>query len=54
MINVGSVGRPFTPEPKSCYLTITIENGKCLYEHHFVEYDNIATKGIPSGLINSL
>ena len=40
VINVGSVGRPFTPEPKSCYLTITIENGKCLYEHHFVEYDN--------------
>lgn len=40
VINVGSVGRPFTPEPKSCYLTVTIEDGKCLYEHHFVEYDN--------------
>ena len=40
VINVGSIGRPFTPEPKSCYLTIVVENGKCLFEHHFVEYDN--------------
>lgn len=40
VINVGSVGRPFTEEPKSCYLTITVEDGKCLFEHHFVEYDN--------------
>ena len=39
VINVGSVGRPFTPEPKACYLTIVVENGKCEYEHHFVEYD---------------
>ena len=41
VVNVGSVGRPFTPEAKSCYLTITVENKKCLFEHHFVEYDNI-------------
>jgi len=40
VINVGSVGRPFTSEPKSCYATITINNGKCLFEHHFVKYDN--------------
>ena len=39
VVNVGSVGRPFTPEPKSCYLTITVNNGKCLFEHHFVDYD---------------
>ena len=39
VVNVGSIGRPFTPEPKSCYLTITIENKQCLFEHHFVEYD---------------
>ena len=38
VINVGSVGRPFTPEPKSCYLTINVTNGKCVFEHHFVEY----------------
>lgn len=40
VVNVGSVGRPFTPEPKSCYLVITIVEGKCLFEHRFVEYDN--------------
>ncbi len=40
VVNVGSVGRPFTPEPKSCYLKLTIENGKTLFEHRFVEYDN--------------
>ena len=40
VVNAGSIGRPFTPEPKSCYLTITVNNGACVYEHHFVEYDN--------------
>ncbi len=40
VVNVGSVGRPFTDEPKSCYLLMNINNGKCLFEHKFVEYDN--------------
>lgn len=40
VVNVGSVGRPFTPEAKACYLKLTIENGKCLFEHRFVKYDN--------------
>ena len=40
VVNVGSIGRPFTSEPKSCYLTIDVSDGKCLFEHHFVEYDN--------------
>ena len=40
VINVGSVGRPFTPEPKSCYLTITLADGKALFEHKFVQYNN--------------
>lgn len=40
VVNVGSVGRPFTEEPKSCYLKLTIDNGKCLFEHRFVEYEN--------------
>jgi len=40
VVNVGSVGRPFTDEPKSCYLLMNIDNGKCLFEHKFVEYDN--------------
>ncbi len=39
IVNAGSIGRPFTPEPKSCYLTIIVNNGECLFEHHFVEYD---------------
>lgn len=39
VVNVGSVGRPFTEDPKSCYLKLTIDNGKCLFEHKFVEYN---------------
>ncbi len=39
VINVGSVGRPFTQEPKACYLKLTITNGKCLFEHRFVDYN---------------
>lgn len=39
VVNVGSVGRPFTQDPKSCYLKLTIENGKCLFEHRFVKYN---------------
>ena len=40
VVNVGSVGRPFTPEPKSCYLKMTLINGKVVFEHRFVEYNN--------------
>lgn len=39
IVNVGSVGRPFTPEPKACYLKLTITKGNCLFEHKFVDYD---------------
>ena len=39
VVNVGSIGRPFTPESKACYLIITVENGQCVFEHQFVEYD---------------
>ncbi len=39
VVNVGSIGRPFTAEPKSCYLKLTISNGKCLFEHKFVAYN---------------
>lgn len=39
VVNVGSVGRPFTEKPESCYLILTINNGKCLFEHRFVKYD---------------
>ena len=39
VVNDGSVGRPFTPEPKACYLIVNVENGKCVFQHQFVEYD---------------
>lgn len=43
VVNAGSIGRTFfvepNSEPKACYLTITVENGKCVFEHHFVNYD---------------
>ena len=39
VVNTGSIGRPFTPEPKACYLTISVENKECVFEHHFVEYN---------------
>ena len=42
VINVGSVGRPFTEKPKACYLVLTISDGKYLIEHRFVKYDNEA------------
>lgn len=41
IVNVGSVGRPFTTDPKSCYLKITVNSGKCIFEHKLVKYDNI-------------
>lgn len=40
VVNDGSVGRPFTEKPEACYLILTINNGKYLFEHRFVEYDN--------------
>ena len=39
VVNVGSVGRPFTQNPQSCYLIITVENGSCVFEHQFVDYN---------------
>ncbi len=39
VVNVGSVGRPFTENPDSCYLILTVNNGKCLFEHRFIKYD---------------
>ena len=39
VVNAGSIGRPFTNEPKACYLKITIKDGQCVFEHKFVEYN---------------
>ncbi len=43
VVNDGSIGRPFfIPQDgvvKACYLIIEVQNGKCLYEHQFVDYN---------------
>lgn len=39
LVNVGSVGRPMTIEPKACYVLANFENGGFSIEHRFVDYD---------------
>ena len=40
VINAGSLGRPFSIEPKSCYLVLTVDGSKnFLAKHNLVEYD---------------
>ena len=40
VINVGSVGRPFTEgRPESCWLKLTVQDGQCMFEHRFVKYN---------------
>lgn len=39
IVNVGSVGRPFSEEPKACYVTVNINKNEAEILHHFVEYD---------------
>lgn len=40
VVNVGSVGRPFTPDAMACYVTIEIGEDKSFeVRHHFVNYD---------------
>ncbi len=41
VVNAGSVGRPFTQEPKACYLVVDVWQGRCVFEHRFIEYDKI-------------
>jgi len=41
VVNDGSVGRPFTPNPQSCYAVISTKgHGEFEVEHHFVKYNN--------------
>lgn len=40
VVNVGSVGRPMTEEPKSCYAIIDFNEGTFEIRHRFVPYDN--------------
>ncbi len=41
VVNAGSVGRPFTSNPDSCYAVMTIDEDKKTFkvEHKFVKYD---------------
>ena len=42
VVNVGSVGRPLTPNTQSCYAILNIiDGGMFKIEHKFVKYDNI-------------
>lgn len=39
VINVGSVGRPFTEEPKASYVILNIENSNFSITHRQIKYD---------------
>lgn len=39
IINVGSVGRPFTPNPQACYVVANFSGGTFEVMHKFVDYD---------------
>jgi putative phosphoesterase len=41
VVNVGSVGRPMTSDPKACYAVIDFNQGSFEIRHRFVEYDNV-------------
>lgn len=40
VVNVGSVGRPMTEEPKACYVVADFEEGSFEIHHRFVNYNN--------------
>ncbi len=39
VVNVGSVGRPFSEDPKSCYAILEMINGESVIRHKHVPYD---------------
>jgi putative phosphoesterase len=41
VVNVGSVGRPMTSDPKACYAIIDFNQGSFEIKHRFVNYDNV-------------
>ena len=41
VVNVGSVGRPMTQQPKACYAIIDFSQGSFEVRHRFVDYDNV-------------
>lgn len=39
VVNVGSVGRPFSEKPKSCYAILEVKNNEFSIKHNLVDYD---------------
>ena len=39
VVNDGSVGRPFTDDPKACYVVAEFANGNFTVKHKFIDYD---------------
>lgn len=39
VVNDGSVGRPFTPNPQACYVIANFTNGSFEISHKFIDYD---------------
>lgn len=39
VVNVGSVGRPMTPDAKACYCVAGFNNGEFTIEHRLLDYD---------------
>jgi len=48
VVNVGSVGRPMTKEPKACYAILDLNNSSFEIRHRFVEYNNVKAAKIMS------
>ena len=40
VVNVGSVGRPMTAEPRACYAIVDFNQGSFEVRHRFIPYDN--------------
>ena len=48
VVNVGSVGRPMTQKPHSCYVVADFHAGTFEIRHRFVPYDNVTAAAIMS------
>lgn len=46
VVNDGSVGRPFTENPKACYVIADINAGNIEIEHRMVDYDKASAAAI--------
>ena len=46
VVNVGSVGRPMTQNPQSCYCVADFNNGEITVEHRLVDYDRETASNI--------